>query len=55
MVLVYHFFAVAFYSIWVEFKVGGWSQVPRNILRFFTVIYAACVTILPYLWSETQY
>ncbi|ORY99952.1 squalene epoxidase-domain-containing protein [Syncephalastrum racemosum] len=55
MVLVYHFFAVAFYSIWVEFKTGGWSQVPRNILRFFTVIYAACVTILPYLWSETQY
>ncbi|KAI9322400.1 squalene epoxidase-domain-containing protein [Dichotomocladium elegans] len=55
MVLVYHFFAVAFYSIIVEFRLGGWSQVPRNIIRIFTVLYAACVTILPYLFSETKH
>ncbi|KAI8136682.1 squalene epoxidase-domain-containing protein [Fennellomyces sp. T-0311] len=53
-VLVYHFFAVAFYSIVVEFKRGGWTQVPINIVRIFTVLYVACVTIMPYLWSETQ-
>ncbi|KAI9497955.1 squalene epoxidase-domain-containing protein [Zychaea mexicana] len=53
-VLVYHFFAVAFYAIFCEFKRGGWSQAPLNILRIFTVLYAACVTIMPYLWSETK-
>ena len=53
-VLVYHFFAVAFYAIYCEFRCGGWRQAPINIIRIFTVLYAACVTILPYLWSETK-
>ncbi|KAI7852981.1 squalene epoxidase-domain-containing protein [Circinella umbellata] len=54
LVLVYHFFAVAFYAIFCEFRLGGWRQAPINIIRIFTVLYAACVTILPYLWSETK-
>ncbi|KAL1926909.1 hypothetical protein VTP01DRAFT_5239 [Rhizomucor pusillus] len=55
MVLVHHFFAVAFYAIYVEFKNGGWQRIPHNIVRTFTVLYTACVTIMPYLWSETKY
>jgi squalene monooxygenase len=55
MVLVYHFFAVAFYGIFVQIKHNGWTQIHLSLMMFFTVIYAACVTILPYLWSETKY
>ncbi|KAI7872179.1 squalene epoxidase-domain-containing protein [Spinellus fusiger] len=54
-VLVYHFFAVAFFSIKVEFQRGGWSRVPENFIRIFTVLYTASVAIMPYLWSETKY
>ncbi|KAI8377498.1 squalene epoxidase-domain-containing protein [Radiomyces spectabilis] len=53
-VLVYHFFRVAFYAIYLEFKTAGWSNAPRSMIRLFTVLYTACVTIFPYLWSETR-
>ncbi|KAI8079955.1 squalene epoxidase-domain-containing protein [Halteromyces radiatus] len=54
LVLVYHFFAVAIYAIYLEFKTGGWRQAPMNFIKIFTVLYTACVTIFPYLWSELQ-
>ncbi|KAG1237840.1 hypothetical protein G6F68_018790 [Rhizopus microsporus] len=55
MILVYHFFSVAFYSIYIEFKHKGWSNAHYNFIMIFTVLYTASVTILPYLWSETKY
>ncbi|KAG1053255.1 hypothetical protein G6F43_004650 [Rhizopus delemar] len=55
MILVYHFFSVAFYSIYIEFKRKGWSNAHYNFIMIFTVLYTASVTILPYLWSETKY
>ncbi|GAB5592691.1 Squalene epoxidase [Umbelopsis nana] len=54
MVLVYHFFSVAFYSIYLNFKRGTWTDVPRNIWKTFTVLYTACVVILPYLLREVR-
>ncbi|KAL0076934.1 squalene epoxidase-domain-containing protein [Phycomyces blakesleeanus] len=54
LLLVYHFFAVAFYSIYLEFKSGTNAEIPLNFIKIFTVLYTACVTILPYLWSEIQ-
>jgi squalene monooxygenase len=54
MVLVYHFFAVAIYAIYLEFKTGGWRKIPVNFIKIFTVLYTACITIFPYLWSELQ-
>jgi squalene monooxygenase len=55
LILVYHFFCVAFYAIHLEMKQNGWSGVHTSFIMFFTVLYTACVTILPYLWSETKY
>lgn len=54
IVLVYHFFSVAFYSIYLNFKRGNWADVPRNIFKTFTVLYTACVVILPYLIREAR-
>ncbi|KAF7725565.1 Squalene epoxidase [Apophysomyces ossiformis] len=54
LLLVYHFFAVAFYSIWLLFHEGGVSQCPQNMIKSIAVFHTACVTILPYLWSETK-
>jgi squalene monooxygenase len=52
--LIYHFFSVAFYSMRIMFRDGGVVQFPRNIVRSFTVFYAACVTIVPFLWGELK-
>ncbi|KAI9282694.1 squalene epoxidase-domain-containing protein [Sporodiniella umbellata] len=54
-VLVYHFFSVAFYSIYLQAKRNGWSGAHHSFIMIFTVLHTACVTILPYLWSETKY
>jgi squalene monooxygenase len=55
VVLVYHFFAVAFHAIKIEAISNGWAGAHHSFIMLFTVLYAACVTILPYLWSETKY
>lgn len=55
VILVYHFFAVAFHAIKIEAISNGWAGAHRSFIMLFTVLYAACVTILPYLWSETKY
>ncbi|RUS33402.1 hypothetical protein BC938DRAFT_471893 [Jimgerdemannia flammicorona] len=54
IVLVYHFFRVAFYAVYRLFADGEWNDVPRNFIKIFTVIWAACVVILPLLWTEVQ-
>ncbi|KAI7906776.1 squalene epoxidase-domain-containing protein [Cokeromyces recurvatus] len=53
--LIYHFFAVAFYAIYIQTKKNGWSGAHHSFIMFFTVLYTACVTILPYLLSEIKY
>lgn len=55
IVLIYHFFSVAFHAIYIEAKSNGWAGAHHSFIMFFTVLYTACVTILPYLWSETKY
>lgn len=52
--LIYHFFSVALYSIGIMLRDGGLSQLPRNIVRSFTVFYTACVVIVPFLWGELK-
>ncbi|RHZ87491.1 hypothetical protein Glove_34g118 [Diversispora epigaea] len=53
--LITHFFAVAIYGIWKLFTNGTISQIPRNIIKSFMVIYTACVVIFPYLWCEVKF
>lgn len=55
-VLFYHFFAVAFLSIWVMLReqgvlsaLTGWSAI-QGILIF----YKACLVLLPYIWAELK-
>ncbi|KAF3928122.1 hypothetical protein AA313_de0203958 [Arthrobotrys entomopaga] len=54
LVLYYHFFAVAFYSIWIMFKTTSPLLWPVCFFRGFAVFYTASVVILPYIWSEQQ-
>lgn len=56
LVLFYHFFAVAFLSIWVMIcengvlgALTGWTAL-QGVLIF----YKACVVLFPYIWAETR-
>ncbi|CAO1620543.1 unnamed protein product [Sympodiomycopsis kandeliae] len=60
--LVYHFFKVAFYSIWTLFthpdevtgKTPAVWQYPYLLWRSVMVFYTACVVILPVIYTELQ-
>ena len=63
LLLFYHFFSVAFYSIYTLFtqptfvtggKTPGLAQYPGLTIRSVRVFWAACVVLLPVLWSEAQ-
>jgi squalene monooxygenase len=51
-VLFYHFFAVAFYSIWIMFLMSPLMKWPLAVLDSVRVFWKACVVILPYIWAE---
>jgi len=63
--LFYHFFRVAFYSIYCLFTLPilaagpdggkpGLKQYPALTVKSFKVFWTACVVLLPVLWSEGQ-
>ncbi|KAI8605396.1 squalene epoxidase-domain-containing protein [Dissophora ornata] len=52
MVLVYHFYAVALHSIWLMFHKATWAEVPATFFKAFSVMWTACVVLLPVMWSE---
>ncbi|GHJ84764.1 hypothetical protein NliqN6_1166, partial [Naganishia liquefaciens] len=60
LLLFYHFFAVAFYSLWLLFtrpfgdrkSAPGLLEYPRLMVQSVHVFYAACVVLLPVIWSE---
>lgn len=55
LVLVYHFFAVAFYAIWCRALQGPVWRMPYVFLvESVLVIYKACVVIGPYLVAEMR-
>ncbi|KAI8086717.1 squalene epoxidase-domain-containing protein [Halteromyces radiatus] len=51
--LIYHFFAVAMYAVYQQWCSSGdwpWTSFNKSIL----LLYTACITIFPYLWSEIK-
>lgn len=51
-VLFYHFFAVAFYSIWIMLKNMSPLMWPVGLVRAVMIFYTACVVIFPYIFAE---
>ncbi|CAO3581288.1 unnamed protein product [Absidia cylindrospora] len=51
--LIYHFYAVAFYAIYLQ-----WSASSDNIwtcfIKSWQLLYTACITIFPYIFSEVK-
>lgn len=62
LLLIYHFFSVALYSLFVLFtspRAGEKSrpsvlEYPALTIKSAQVFWAACVVLLPVLWSEGQ-
>ncbi|XP_008277409.1 squalene monooxygenase [Stegastes partitus] len=55
MTLIGHFFAVALYAIYVNFKSESWSTKPRALLKSGAILYRACTVMLPLIYSELKY
>lgn len=53
-VLFYHFFAVAFYSIYVMFASLSLARWPVALVDSFAVFFKACVVLFPYIYSEVK-
>ena len=54
-VLVYHFFAVAFYAIWRKMVEGPFWRAPYVLfVESILVLFKACVVIGPYLLWEVR-
>jgi len=58
-VLIHHFFAVAFLSIWLAIKrtIGGifgiW-KLPIALIESVLILYKACIVLLPFVFSELK-
>uniref|UniRef100_A0A7N8YIX9 Squalene monooxygenase n=1 Tax=Mastacembelus armatus TaxID=205130 RepID=A0A7N8YIX9_9TELE len=55
MTLIGHFFAVALYAIYFNFKFEPWSTKPRALLKSGAILYRACAVMFPLIFSELKY
>ncbi|XP_053183312.1 squalene monooxygenase [Scomber japonicus] len=55
MTLIGHFFAVAMYAIYFNFKSESWCTKPRAILKSGAILYRACTVMFPLIYSEFKY
>ncbi|KAL6462297.1 hypothetical protein MHYP_G00287190 [Metynnis hypsauchen] len=55
MILIGHFFAVAFYAVYFNFKSESWLTKPRALLNSAAVLYRACAVMFPLIYSELKY
>ncbi|KAK3827027.1 MAG: squalene epoxidase-domain-containing protein [Linnemannia gamsii] len=51
--LAYHFYGVAFHSIWLMFhNASSWAEFPMLLIKALCILYTACVVFLPLVWTE---
>ncbi|KAM9723114.1 squalene monooxygenase [Menidia menidia] len=55
MTLIGHFFAVALYAIYSNFKSESWSTKPRALFKSGVILYRACTVMFPLIYSELKY
>ncbi|XP_032411189.1 squalene monooxygenase [Xiphophorus hellerii] len=55
MTLIGHFFAVALYAIYFNFKSESWSTKPRALFKSAAILYRACAVMFPLIYSELKY
>ncbi|XP_074540196.1 squalene monooxygenase [Halichoeres trimaculatus] len=55
MTLIGHFFAVALYAIYYNFKSESWSTKPRALFKSGAILYRACTVMFPLIYSELKY
>lgn len=54
MVLIGHFFAVAFYAVYFCFKSESWITMPRAFFSSGAILYRSCSVIFPLIYSEMK-
>lgn len=52
LLLAFHFYAVALYSIFLLFRKTDVSNYPQTIIKGFEVLVKACVVFIPVVISE---
>lgn len=55
MTLIGHFFAVALYAMYFNFKSESWSTKPRAFFKSGAILYRACTVMFPLIYSELKY
>uniref|UniRef100_A0A3B3XPI0 Squalene monooxygenase n=1 Tax=Poecilia mexicana TaxID=48701 RepID=A0A3B3XPI0_9TELE len=55
MTLIGHFFAVALYAVYFNFKSESWSTKPRALFKSAAILYRACTVMFPLIYSELKY
>ncbi|MEQ2299522.1 hypothetical protein AMECASPLE_016022 [Ameca splendens] len=55
MTLIGHFFAVALYAMYYNFKSESWITKPRALFKSAAILYRACTVMFPLIYSELKY
>lgn len=53
--LIGHFFAVALYAVYFNFKSESWRTKHRALLKSGAILYRACTVMFPLIYSELKY
>ncbi|XP_033837657.1 squalene monooxygenase [Periophthalmus magnuspinnatus] len=53
--LIGHFFAVALYAVYFNFRSESWSSKHRALFKSVAILYRACTVMFPLIYSELKY
>ncbi|KAK7885979.1 hypothetical protein WMY93_025600 [Mugilogobius chulae] len=53
--LIGHFFAVALYAVYFNFRSESWSSKHRALFKSGAILYRACTVMFPLIYSELKY